>query len=72
MTPKRSQLCLEIQLPLEAGQPVFFRTGGGESWTHHPDPLDGTLGTAAIWDRIVQDWDQRRNLLTEAGAKLGL
>ncbi len=71
MPPKLSQFLLEVQLPLAVEQPVFFRTQDGESWTHVPAALDTALCTAALWDRLRQDWDHRREVLLAAGDQLG-
>ncbi|MGE0822247.1 MAG: CHAT domain-containing protein [Candidatus Binatia bacterium] len=69
--PQKSELCLEMRLPTSDGQPIVCTSAEGNVWEYTPRSLSQTVRSDTLWKQVDQDWPNRYELLTKAGAALG-
>jgi len=69
--PRKSEFCLEVRLPTQEGLPIIFTSAAKQTWGHTPEKLSPTLRAEALWKQIDQNWQERRGVLSKAGAVLG-
>lgn len=70
-SPRTSEFCLEVRLPTQEGLPISFTSAARHTWERVPEKLTPTLRTEALWKQIEQNWQERRGVLSKAGAALG-